>query len=239
MKFFKVYNFGMRLNRFFCEVTLDQKSTLISHASLVNQLKNVFRLVKGDKIILFDGSGFDYVVVIDGYEKDSVSFSVIEVKQNIVVTQHETYLFASIVKKDNFEWISQKATELGVSHIVPIISERSEKKNLNMDRLKKIIIEASEQSGRGTIPEISEIIDLEDALKKYSHIKSIAWDIIAQKFVSQDVDEAVGAYIGPEGGWSTKELELFEKHNIKTRSLGPQVLRAETAVIAILSRMVF
>ncbi len=239
MKIFKVYTFFMRLNRFFCEVTLDQKSTLITHAPLVNQLKNVFRLVTGDKIILFDGSGFDFISVITGYEKDTVSFTVVEVKQNTVVTRNETYLFASVVKKDNFEWIAQKATELGVSHIVPVISERSEKKNLNMERLQKIIVEASEQSGRGTIPTISEILDLESALEKYSHIKSIVWDIVAQKFVSQDLEGVVGAYIGPEGGWSPKELELFAKHNIKTRSLGPQVLRAETAVIAALSQMVF
>lgn len=229
----------MRLNRFFCEVTLDQKSTLISHAPLVNQLKNVFRLVTGDKIILFDGSGFDFISVIEGYEKDTVSFSVVEVKQNMVVARNETYLFASIVKKDNFEWIAQKATELGVSHIVPVMSERSEKKNLNMERLHKIVIEAAEQSGRGTIPEISEILGLETVLEKYSHIKSLAWDIMAEKFVSQDVAEISGAYIGPEGGWSPKELELFAKHNLKTRSLGPQVLRAETAVIAALSQMVF
>ncbi|MEK7463778.1 MAG: RsmE family RNA methyltransferase [Patescibacteria group bacterium] len=229
----------MRLNRFFCEVTLDQKSTLITHAPLVNQLKNVFRLVTGDKIILFDGSGFDFISVIEGYEKDTVSFSVVEVKQNMVVARNETYLFASIVKKDNFEWIAQKATELGVSHIVPVMSERSEKKNLNMERLHKIVIEAAEQSGRGTIPEISEILGLETVLEKYSHIKSLAWDIMAEKFVSQDVAEISGAYIGPEGGWSPKELELFAKHNLKTRSLGPQVLRAETAVIAALSQMVF
>lgn len=228
------------LHRFYSQEKLGPKnSKLISRGPLVNQLRNVFRLVTGDEVILFDGSGFDFVSVIEGYEKDAVSFSVVEVRQNTVVTQHETYLFASVVKKDNFEWIAQKATELGVSHIVPVISERSEKKNLNMERLQKIVIEASEQSGRGTVPAISEILDLETAFEKYSHIKSIVWDIVAQKFVSQDLEDVVGVYIGPEGGWSPKELELFAKHNLKTRSLGPQVLRAETAVVAILSRMVF
>jgi 16S rRNA (uracil1498-N3)-methyltransferase len=240
-KLLKVYTFGMRSpHRFFSQEKLGTKSSKhISHGPLVNQLKNVFRLSVGDKVILFDSSGFDSVAVIEGYEKDTVSFSIVETFLNTTKPSREIFLFASIVKKDTFEWIAQKATELGVSHIVPIMSERSEKKNLNDERLKKIIIEASEQSGRSTIPQLHEIINLESALEKFSNIQSIAWDIHAEKFVSQDLADVVGMYIGPEGGWTAHELELFLKHNIMTRSLGPQVLRAETAVIATLSQIVF
>lgn len=230
----------MKLNRFFTEEKIgENKSIVISRSTLVNQLKNVFRLVKDDEVVLFDNSGFDYRVSIESYGNDTVSFNVKEVSQNMVVPLRETYLFVSLVKKDNFEWISQKATELGVSHIIPLVSERTEKKDINIERVKKIIAEAAEQSGRGTLPILYEVTTLDSALSTYGHIKSIAWHTLAPKFVSQDVDDSIGAYIGPEGGWSPAEIDLFKGHGVKTKSLGPQVLRSETAVIAVLARLVF
>ena len=235
-----VYNCCMKLQRFFIEEALSNKdSVLITREALVNQLKNVFRLVKGDEVLLFDNSGFDYLSEINFFEKDSVSLNIKKVSENVVLPSRETYLFTSMVKKDNFEWIIQKATELGVSHIIPIISDRTEKKDLNLERMNKIIIEAAEQSGRGTLPLLCEVTDLETALHTYAHVKSIAWHTQAPKFVSQDVSETLGAYIGPEGGWSGAEEEMFKKHGVHMRSLGPQILRSETAVIAVLSRLVF
>ncbi len=206
---------------------------------MFNQFKNVFRFGIGDQVILFDNSGFDFTFSISGYEKDSILLSKIEVHENIVLPSRETYLFASLVKKDNFEWIAQKATELGVSHIIPIVSDRSEKKDLNTERIQKIIIEAAEQSGRGTLPILYEVSDLSSALENYAHVRSIAWDPIAPKFVSLDIENINGAYIGPEGGWSPQELELFKQRGIHTRSLGPQILRSETAVIAVISQLIF
>jgi 16S rRNA (uracil1498-N3)-methyltransferase len=127
----------------------------------------------------------------------------------------------------------------GVSHIIPIISDRSEKKDINNDRINKIIVEASEQSGRGTLPILYEVTDLKSALSNYGHIKSLAWDPSAVKFSTEDILDCTGTYIGPEGGWSQQELDLFSEHGIKVKSLGPQVLRSETAVIAVISQLVF
>ncbi len=230
----------MKLHRFYSDTKLvGMKEVVVPLDTLVNQLRNVFRLTLGDEVILFDNSGFDFLVSITGYEKDSVSFSVIKSMPNNILPQRETYLFASLIKKDNFEWILQKATELGVSHIIPLISDRTEKKDLNLERAHKIITEAAEQSGRGTLPVLQEVVDLEGALHTYAHIKSIAWHTTAPKFVSQDVSDAMGVYIGPEGGWTSAEEDLFKNHGVPLRSLGPQILRSETAVIAVLSRLVF
>jgi 16S rRNA (uracil1498-N3)-methyltransferase len=215
------------------------KEVVVPLDTLVNQLRNVFRLRSGDEVILFDNSGFDFLVSIIGYEKDAVSFSIIKKIENNVLPSRETYLFASLVKKDNFEWIIQKATELGVSHIIPIISDRTEKKDLNIARAKRIITEACEQSGRGILPVLHEMLELEQALHTYKNIISIAWHTNANRFVSQDLVDIIGVYIGPEGGWSDKEIETFNNHGVQIRSLGPQVLRSETAVIAVLSRLVF
>ncbi len=230
----------MKLHRFFIEEKLINKQNItITRGDIINQLKNVFRFIKGDRIILFDNSGYDFLFSIDGFNNDSVSLSLIEKRENIVIPTRETFLFASLVKKDNFEWIAQKATELGVSHIIPIASDRSEKKDLNMDRINKIIIEAAEQSGRGTLPILYEVTDLATALSSYGHVKSIAWDPSATKFKPNDVVDCIGAYIGPEGGWSSQELALFDEHGIQVKSLGPQILRSETAVIAVISQLVF
>jgi 16S rRNA (uracil1498-N3)-methyltransferase len=230
----------MKLHRFFIEEKLINKQNItITREDIINQLKNVFRFIKGDRIILFDNSGYDFLFSIDGFNNDSVSLSLIEKRENIVIPTRETFLFASLVKKDNFEWIAQKATELGVSHIIPIASDRSEKKDLNMDRINKIIVEAAEQSGRGTLPILYKVTDLATALSSYGHVKSIAWDPSATKFKPSDVMDCIGAYIGPEGGWSSQELELFDEHGIQVKSLGPQILRSETAVIAVISQLVF
>ena len=230
----------MRLHRFYVQEKIGTEDHLTLHSpELLNQLRNVFRLKSGDQVILFDGSGKDFTVSIEDFEKDAVRVSVSIREENNVLPTRETYLFASLVKKDTFEWIAEKATELGVSHIVPIMSARSEKKNLNEDRLRKIITEAAEQSGRATLPMLHDIIDLETALSTHRHVQSVVWHTKAPKFVSQDVQGTFGAYVGPEGGWSESELSLFKKYNMTVRSLGPQVLRSETAVIAVISRLVF
>ncbi len=230
----------MKLQRFFVGSAIeDRQETNIPSLELSNQLKNVLRLSEGDKVVLFDNSGYDFLSAIYKYQKDGVSFKILEKTRNAVRPERETYLFASIVKKDNFEWIVEKATELGVSHIIPLVSARTEKKNLNQERLTKVSIEAAEQSGRATLPVLHTIVSLEKALVEYAHLQSIAWDPSAEKFSANDMLTINGVYIGPEGGWSSEELEMFRSHGIHLHSLGPQILRAETAAIAVISRLVF
>ncbi len=151
-------------------------------------------------------------------------------------------LFTALVKKDNFETIAEKATELGVTDVIPVLAERSEKKGLNEKRLKKIVIEASEQSGRGDVPAIHAVIDLKMAIESLGEdARAVAFHTEGELFDRKDVpnDEDVSVFIGPEGGWSPDELDMFHKHDVPVRCLGPQVLRAETAVIAALSQVVF
>jgi 16S rRNA (uracil1498-N3)-methyltransferase len=158
-------------------------------------------------------------------------------------------LYQAVVKKDNFEWIVEKATELGVTDIVPVITERSEKKDLNMERLNKIAVEASEQCGRGDVPVVhSARPDLAnvfvDSVSKDSsksingiafHTEGSARSDLAEGLESQT--QSLAVFIGPEGGWSPSELELFHNNKIEICSLGKQVLRAETAAVVALSKV--
>lgn len=236
----------MRLHRFHIPDPVGTKTELTLHsAGLVNQIHRVFRLKKGDSVIVFDGSGSDYTCRIEDLGKTSITLAVIEASKSRFMPSQELILCAAIVKKDTFEWITEKATELGVTTIIPVIAERSEKKALNEERLKKIAIEASEQSGRGNVPRIEQVVSLREVVdsmvKEEGKRKMTAFHTEGEAFGSEDIlnNESVAVFIGPEGGWSPDELDLFHRNEIPIRCLGQQILRAETAVVAALSQIVF
>src|SRR5882724_5088248 len=176
----------MKLQRFFLDTTILEANRLNApirtpSLELLNQLKRVFRLVPGDRVILFANYSYQYLAEIKAYEDDAVVFNILEKQENATSSMRETWLFASIVKKDTFEWIVEKATELGISHIVPIITDRTEKQGLNMIRLTKVSIESSEQSGRTRVPRIHDILELADCLEQFKDVKSIVWEPTAEK----------------------------------------------------------
>lgn len=211
-------------------------TVVVSDPALCNQLKNVLRFHTGDTVILLDNTGFEHVSQIVSFTRDSVEFQITNTKKSENMPSREVWLFQSIVKKDNFEWIVEKATELGVSHIRPIISDRSEKKDLNFDRLMKIVKESSEQSERGSLPALYEVITLDQVLKDY-HMPAVAFHTSGETFSKEQFasQNTLAVFIGPEGGWSDRELALFQEKNIPVRKVGDTVLRAETAATSILS----
>lgn len=226
----------MRVHRFYVTEAIGDKKTLsLEGGDLFHQLKNVFRMQVGAQVIVFDNSGYDYHALISSFEKGEVQLAIVSKKESETTPSREVYLFASIIKKDHFEWILEKCTELGVTHFVPIISDRSEKKNLNMDRAQKIIIEASEQSGRSIIPTVHPITKFEDAIT--AEFNCFAFHPTGDIFTVNHTHNfsPIGIFIGPEGGWTEREIFLFKKHNIAVHSLGCQILRAETAAVAVSS----
>ena len=239
----------MRLHRFYISEIVGSKTELIlDNTDVVHQIRKVFRLKKGDLLIVFDGSSSDYTCGIEDYRDETIVLGIREATKSRFMPEREVYLYAALVKKDTFEWIVEKATELGVTKIIPVIAERTEKKAVNEERLKKIVIEASEQSGRGSVPEILPVIDLKEAVvalrvknEDGSDIKTIAFHTDAELFETSDIkgDEPLTCFIGPEGGWSTDEIALFHENKIPVKSIGTQVLRAETAVVATLSLVMF
>jgi 16S rRNA (uracil1498-N3)-methyltransferase len=209
----------------------------------LRQLKSVFRLEKGDEIMLLDNSGSRYRSRVELLSKDEGVFEVLEVKEGVMKPLREIYLYVSMIKKDNLEWVLQKATEIGVAHFIPILSGRSVKTNFNHERGLKIIREAAEQSGRTVLPELRQIISFEDALDEAEKNKfpAIAFhleeglmeaaEFISKKLKGRPGAEKVAIFIGPEGGWSDTEIEQFRKKDVDVLSLGDATLRAETAAI--------
>lgn len=232
----------MRVHRFYSKTPISSKSFDITDHDMIHQWKSVFRYNVGSQVIIFDGSGFDYLCMITSLRNMGATLEVIE-NREVNMKRTNVYLCMALIKKDNFEWVSQKVTEIGVTHIIPILCEHSEKKNINVDRLNKIVLEASEQSGRGDIPTIHEVMTLEEVFQKgilpqEKIVLDPEGEILKKYFSGLSEVKSFAVFIGPEGGFSPKELEFFKKYNVSQVSLGSQILRAETAAIAISSLLI-
>lgn len=195
------------------------------------------RLTAGDEVILFDGFGQDHRCELASLEKKEAVCLVRESSQNAVAPTAQICLFASLLKsrRKRFEWLLEKVTELGVAQIRPVIADRSEVKKFNLERAKEIVREAAEQSGRGSLPALYEPMELQNIFKEYHFFTSIAFDPHGEPFKKggYEKEEKLGAFIGPKGGWSARELEFFREKKIPVYSLGSPTLRAETAAVAV------
>ncbi|MEI8339352.1 MAG: RsmE family RNA methyltransferase [bacterium] len=223
----------MRINRFYFAFDITKKEVRIEEEGLVNQIRNVLRMAVGDPIQLFNGQGQEAKSTIADFDKKSVTVSVEEVFDGLPSADNQAILYCAVLKKENFELVVQKATELGVAKIVPIITERTVKLGLNMERLHKIIIEACEQSGRGFLPEIVEPVDFTWVLSEAKNNDvNLFFHFSKTKISAGDkISGQVGLFVGPEGGWSDEEVDLAKESGCKIVSFGENVLRAETAAI--------
>ena len=149
-------------------------------------------------------------------------------------------ILLAIFKFDRMEWAIEKCTELGVERIVPLIARRTDAhlaaaSAKRVDRWRRIALQAAEQSRRATPPELSDPIKLGDAFAipaKLKIVLSEAEEQIQLRDIRRPAGEGVLLAIGPEGGWTEEELDLFQKQGWLSASLGPTILRAETAAIA-------
>ncbi len=215
--------------RFFVKEHLDGKKEFLLPKEIQYQLKTVFRAKAGEKIVLFDGSGSDFISEFDGK-----STRILEKVLNRREPDRKLFLFQSILKKDKMEWVFQKGTELGVAGFTPILSERSIKKDFKEDRAMKIIKEAAEQSGRAVLPELRKILNFKNALEfvQLERMNAVITDQNSKKHISETLKESIMAiFIGPEGGWTEEEIKDAKECGFKAVSLSRLQLRAETAAI--------
>ena len=238
-----MYSIFMKLNRFYIGAGSNQEKggydingdrCVLHQEGLLHQLKNVFRFTQGDECILFDNVQNEYHVKLESLQKYRGEFEILS-KTFVEEETNNISLYMSVIKKDLFEMITQKVTEIGVSKITPIQTERTVVKKLREDRLEKIVVEATEQSGGVIIPKIGELVSLEDALNiaKDDGSKILIADVAERDSLEKvkKSDDKVSLFIGPEGGWGTKDQEIFSRFDVTKVSLGHKVLRAETAAI--------
>ena len=221
----------MRLHRFIGEYNLNKDIIEIKDLDFIKQIKSVLRLELGDFLILCDGNGIEAKVEIIEINKGEIITQVIE-RTEKEQDLKKVSLYLSILKKENFELAVEKAVEIGVSEIIPIITERTIKLNLNEDRLRKIIREASEQSGRTILPVLSPIMKFEDAIIDGTKNEEKIFFDLAENENSKIIDyKSASIFIGPEGGFTKEEQDFALQNDYKIESLGALTLRAETAAI--------
>lgn len=205
----------------------------LTDPELVSQVRQVLRLKPGETIELGDGAGTTGVGQIVTADARAVTVELGAIVQQprpaLAVT-----LYCAVLKRENFEWVVQKATEIGVSSIVPILTRRTVKQQLRLERLKRIAKEAIEQSGQAWLPMIGQPVPLAEALDQASQSAADLWAFhpeLDKTAAFKPLQAARGLFIGPEGGWSDQELDLLQAHQVQFATLGNSTLRAETAAI--------
>ena len=214
------------------------KSGLISKLSesQSHYTKNVMRLKPGDKISLFNSSNGEWDASILTNDKDLTEFKV-EKLSRAIMEEANLWLAFSPIKKNPQDFMLQKTTELGIQKFFPLLCQRSITKEINLDRAKKIITEASEQSNRISVPEILKIQNLENFIKNFpknGHL--IFCDINCKDTDLKNIllkKNPVCLLVGPEGDFSENERQLIvDNKKTISISLAKNILRAETAAIA-------
>jgi 16S rRNA (uracil1498-N3)-methyltransferase len=217
----------MRLHRFYVQQPLGEV-VHIDDKELVHQWSSVFRYTSGDVVLLFSLSSpsYDYEYQISEISKSSAVLTYVKKTAN-VMPKKVTSLYMALVKKDTFETIARQATEMMITDIIPVVASRSEKKNINIERLLSVVTEAAEQCGRGDIPRLHEIMTFADAVREVT-ITHVVFDKDGDH---EDGDLMSAAWVGPEGGWTMAELSILQEKGARTLSLGASILKADTAAV--------
>ncbi len=225
--------------RFFINQPLQGAETVfISDTAVAHQIMRVFRQKAGGEIALFDGTGIECVGVIEAVRAAGVRVKKLVCAHNRNEPQNEVTLYQSILKKDKMEWVFEKCTEVGVSRFVPVVSARAIQRGLHMERAQKIVKEAAEQCQRGKIPIVEEPMTFmqalsvgkeKDALTFFAHTTGAREDFRAAG--RSERPKSAHIWIGPEGGFSGQEAALAAQKGFSFVSLGPRILRAETAAV--------
>ena len=231
----------MSIIRLYHPENILENSTSLLSKEHTHYLVNVMRAKRGGNVNFFNKNG-EWLSEIVFLEKDRVEVKFLsKIKEN--TNTHNIELAICLVKKNAIEIILQKATELGIKKIIPIISERTEVKEINFERANKIVIEATEQSNQLEPPEISEILKLKDFLNINTNNKIFFADINSD-YILEKKDfkegETVIVLVGPEGDFSPIERELILNGSTTVAfSLSKNILRTDTAVISAISLVNF
>jgi len=222
--------------------SIEENSTNLLSKEHTHYVVNVMRLKRGSNINFFNSEG-EWKSEIVFLDKDRVEVKIIEkIKQPKGLSNIE--LAICLVKKNPMEIILQKATELGVSKITPIISERTEVKELNYDRANKIVIEATEQSNQLSPPKIFEVTKLKDFLDNLDGTSKLLFaDVNSTKNLNVETlkqSNSISVLIGPEGDFSPSERDsILGNSNVTSFTLSRNILRSDTAVISAISLVNF
>jgi 16S rRNA (uracil1498-N3)-methyltransferase len=218
-------------------------------------LKNVLRVENGERIRLFDGSGSEWEVEVDHPGRNEISTTLISAVEPVSEPTTRVTMLLGLARPERIELAIQKCTELGAVRFIPVMSERVQGGNTGvpsskrLERWQRIAIEASEQSGRATVPVVEEPLPVMDAVIRILNDQPLLcmWEETADQSRSltsalRALDRStseLGALIGPPGGFSEPEATAIRQAGATLVTLGPRVLRSETAAITVMSAILY
>jgi 16S rRNA (uracil1498-N3)-methyltransferase len=222
----------MKIQRFIGNFAWDNDQVSTEDDHLLHQLHSVLKCKVGQQFMLSDGKEKEALVTLSLLTKKEAAFNINTLQTRAEGFSHNVHLFVSILKRDNFEWIAQKAVECGVTSITPLLCDRTIKTKISEERLTKIMHEATEQSDRIKLSTLHPTTSFNEAITTLIKSK-IPFYIADKEGVSTPAltTKEVALLIGPEGGFTPEEKKYAEAHGGHTLSLGETTLRAETAAI--------
>lgn len=230
----------MRLSRFFIDVPLSLGQHELPEAQ-AHYIGRVLRHAVGDAVQLFDGSGQEYLGELIDVGKKSVRVELRECIAGLAESPLRIHLGQGLSRGERMDWAIQKATELGVSEITPLISARcevrlkDERADKRMMHWRQVAISACEQCGRSVLPMIHPPLELEAWLQQIEADLKLVLHPVAEPWVSHTPPRSLAFLIGPEGGLSDAEVDQARGSGFESARLGPRVLRTETAPVVALS----
>ncbi len=235
------------LPRFYLPANFDIGTAKLS-GSEAHHLMNVLRLKKGDQVCLFDGNGCHATAEITEFSRSDLTLRILEVEKTEAEALDSLTLATAVPKSERFRWLVEKATELGVSRFVPLQTARSivHPGEGKLQKMHQTMIAACKQSGRNRLMSIEPLATWEQFLKDHdSHAALFVADPngppaaeTLARVRSANPHHRVTLAIGPEGGLTDEELQAAIDNGAQPASLGPNILRIETAAIALASLVV-
>jgi 16S rRNA (uracil1498-N3)-methyltransferase len=233
------------MNRFFVTSSSFRSENVVLPKDRAHQIRNVLRLGPGDPVILLDNQGYEYVVALEEVGREQITGKVIERRPASGEPSAQVTLYQSLLARDKFEWVLQKCTEVGVTGFVPVVTSHTLVRDpdsvgpTKLDRWKRIITEAAEQSCRGRVPELARAVTFEEMLSDFDTyerclIAQALGDGVALRdalHLGNNDPATVAVFIGPEGGFTEREVQLARAAGAVPVNLGRRILRTETAAV--------
>ena len=232
------------MHRFYLDSSAVKNNAVYFPRDTSLQIKRVLRLRKGDEVVVFSEDGVDYRVLLEVVDTKASIGSVISTINSLEEPEIFITLYQALLRPERYEYALQKGVEVGISKFVPFTCERTEFSDpgdSKIIRWKRIIKEASEQSGRSFIPQLSRTVDFSDLIMNLGPVALIPWedekkesirDILSNLHENQSMKgSSVDIVIGPAGGFTSQEVLNAVEHGAISVSLGGRILRAETAGI--------
>jgi 16S rRNA (uracil1498-N3)-methyltransferase len=221
--------------RLFVDELLSEGADVRIEGGQAHYLLNVMRLREGASVKVFDDRSGEYLATVMATGKRDLVLSVVG-KLRDRLPSPDLWLCQALIKKDRLDWIAEKACELGVARFVPLLTRRCVVDKVKEDRLRSQMIEAAEQCERTTLPEIAPLVKLEALLKDWPQDRTLYFcdERGGEPFAPTSGPAAI--LIGPEGGFTDEENTAIRAHpSAKAVSLGPRILRVDTAAVAAIS----